>query len=404
MLEETNVMDKDLVQRRTEKASTCAMAFETLIDCTDVEIPQKGILAGPVQLNFVGLEEKLGSPPWEVLGADNQHFAMNMENLLELGFTGVAHQARKNMEHLEGEEAGYLAAIARCYEAAIAFSAAHGDEAERQSASVNGSERKRLERIAENCRVLSEREPRTFPEAVQLTWFAWCMRPVGWGGTIGRLDQHLYPFYRDDMAAGRLNREEAFELLCELWDGYNRATRGDTLSNLILGGQDRDGNDATNEVSYLMMDVALAVRKSEPQLSVRLHADMPEDFLDKVAQVQLLGHGQGAIYHDECIIPELVNLGVPIESARNYANDGCTEVTIDGESGITFTQMEAVKSLELTLFNGQHNPLFEEPPHTACELGFQTGDFSTMTSFEAVYDAFLNQYLRQSDVLLDRLH
>ena len=191
--------------------------------------------------------------------------------------------------------------------------------------------------------------------------------------------------------------------MCELWEGYNRATKGDTLSNLILGGQDRDGNDATNEMSYLMIDVALAVSKSEPQLSVRVHANMPEDFLDKVAQLQLLGHGQGAIYQDESIIPELVNLGVPLSSARNYANNGCTEVTIDGESGIVFSQMEAVKSLELTLFNGQHNPLFEEPPHTNCELGFNSGEFSTMTSFAEVYDAFLSQYLHQADVLLGRL-
>ena len=74
------------IQRRMEKASECAMAFETLIDCTDVEIPPEGILAGPVQLNFEGLEKKWQRPPWELLGADNQHFAMNMETVLRLGF------------------------------------------------------------------------------------------------------------------------------------------------------------------------------------------------------------------------------------------------------------------------------------------------------------------------------
>ena len=124
MIEETKIVDEDRIQRRMEKASACAAAFETLIGCTDVEISEAGVLSGPVQLNFKGLEEKIGRPPWEVLGSDNQHFAMNMETALELGFAGIAREARKNLEFLEGEEANYLEAIARCHEAAIAFSAA----------------------------------------------------------------------------------------------------------------------------------------------------------------------------------------------------------------------------------------------------------------------------------------
>jgi len=400
---ETEMLKIDHIQRRMEKAAECAMAFEALIDCTNVEIPQEGVLAGPVQLNFEGLEKELNCPAWQMLGADNQHFAMNMETLLRLGFAGIAREARKNAKRLVGEEAEYLEVIARCHEAAMGFVAAHADEAQLRLTFASGEEQQRLEKIARNCRTLSEREPRSFFEAVQLSWFAWCMRRCGWGGTIGRLDQHLYPFYIADLEVGRLTREEAFELLCELWEGYNRAGSGDTLSNLMLGGQDRNGNDATNELSYLMIDVALAVRKSEPHLSVRVHAGMPVSFLDKVAELQLLGHGQGTIYHDECIIPELVKLSVPLASARNYANDGCTEVTIDGESGISMAQMEAVKALELTLFNGQHNPLFDEPPQTVCELGFRAGDFSSMTSFEEVYDAFLRQYLHQIDVLMNWL-
>lgn len=396
-------MNNERVQRRMKKAEVCAEAFEKLIGCTEIEIPKEGILAGPTQMNYGALKKKLGHPVWQVLGADNQHFAINMEELLRLGFAGIAREARRNSKHVEEEEAEYLDAIARCYEAAMAFSASHADEAELQLSSINGSEGKRLRQIAQICRALSEREPRTFAEAVQLSWFGWCMRRYGWGGTIGRLDQHLYPFYKADLEAGGTTKEEALDLLCELWEGYNRAGSGDTLSNLMIGGQNRDGSDATNDVSYLMIDAAIAVSKTEPQLSARIHANAPSAFLDKLIDLQLLGHGQGAIYQDESIIPELVKLGVPIESARNYANDGCTEVTIDGESGIIFSQMEAVKSLELALFNGQHSPLFKEPPSTGCELDFQSGDFAAMTSFEEVYDAFIRQYLHQADALLDRL-
>ena len=245
---ETEMLKIDHIQRRMEKAAECAMAFEALIDCTNVEIPQEGVLAGPVQLNFEGLEKELNCPAWQMLGADNQHFAMNMETLLRLGFAGIAREARKNAKRLVGEEAEYLEVIARCHEAAMGFVAAHADEAQLRLTFASGEEQQRLEKIARNCRTLSEREPRTFFEAVQLSWFAWCIRRYGWGGTIGRLDQHLYPFYRADIEAGRLTCEEAFELLCELWEGYNRAGSGDTLSNLMLGGQDRNGNDVTNEL------------------------------------------------------------------------------------------------------------------------------------------------------------
>ncbi len=247
--------------------------------------------------------------------------------------------------------------------------------------------------------------PATFAEALQLYWFAWVLRRRG---TIGRLDQALFPFYRDDLAAGRLTRADAFALLRDFWDGCNRAGSGDTLVNVMLGGQDRDGHDATTDLSCLMLEVALAVRQPEPHVNVRLHAGTPPGFVDLAVQVQLLGHGQATVYHDEGIIPELVRLGVPLASARNYANDGCTEVTIDGESGITFYQVEALKSLELTLFNGDENvrpgPAVgryvyrctePRPLRTGAKLGFRSGDFAAMRTYDELYAAFLAQYQHQ---------
>jgi formate C-acetyltransferase len=235
-------------------------------------------------------------------------------------------------------------------------------------------------------------------------------------GTIGRLDQHLWPYYRDDRDAGRLGPDEALELLCELWRAFNRPGRGDTLRNLMLGGQDADGNDATNDLTFLMMDAALAVGDAEPHLNIRLHHRAPPALVDKLAAVQLLGHGQGTIYNDEMIIPSLVAAGVPLPQARNYANDGCSEVIIDGESGIELGMVEAVKSLELMLFNGQPNTLPGEPfgkywqraetgrkLNSSCEVGFASGDFTRMTSFEEVYQAFLRQYLHQVGRHLDRM-
>lgn len=403
-----------LTQERMQRAAVCAEAFEALLEGTAPEIPRHGVLAGPAHMSHERVPAHLRrGNNGSMLGDDNLHFAMNVQTLLRLGFAGIARTARKKAERLSGESAAYLRAISRCHEAAAGFAAAHADEARRSAGLHEGSDRERLLRVAENCRALAEREARTFVEAVQLFWFAWCMRGHG---TIGRLDQHLCPFYEVDLAAGRLTREEALTILCELWESINRAGTGDTLVNLMIGGQTRDGRDGTNAISYLMIDAALAVRKTEPQLSVRIHAGTPEAFLDKVAQLQLQGHGQGAVYNDDVLVPSLCRLGVPLDSARCYANDGCTEVTIDGESGILFLQMEAVKSLELALFDGEENALpgdavgqyhlrshAARPLGTSLALGYRSGDFAAMTSFEEFYEAFLRQYLYQVDSKLDAL-
>ena len=397
------------VQRRIQQAAECAVDFEQLIANTSPQIPETGILAGPAFLDRTGLQEKLGKD-YIMLGSDNHHFAMNVETLLQLGFAGIERTARTNADMLLGEEASYLLAIARCYRAVINFVSIHADMAEARASEGDEVEQKRLNIIADNCRSLTVDAPKTFARTVHLFWFAWNIRGHG---TIGRLDQYLYPFYRRDIDHENLTRQEALEILQELWEGLNRTGGGDTLMNLMVGGRDHEGNDETNEISYLMVEASLAVRKSEPHLSARIHAGTPKTFSDKLAELQLLGHGQGTIYNDEALIPSLVSVGVPLESACNYANDGCTEVTIDGESGISFWPIEALKSLELTLFNGEENALPGEAMgtyvtrnqhprrlQTGLELGYQTGDFADMTSFEQVYDAYIKQYMYQLDRLL----
>ncbi len=407
----------DLTQNRIRRAEEYADDFEQLIAITKPEIPDTGILAGPVWLDRQAFQEEFRKDRI-MLGQDNHHFAMNVRTLLKLGLTGIENTARANSERMSGEESVYLLAVAKCYRAVIDFVSAHAAMAETVASRRTGLEEKRLRTISENCRELTVGAPKTFAQAVQLFWFAWNIRGHG---TIGRLDQHLYPFYRKDVDSGRLSRQEkgrqqAFEILRELWEGFNRTGSGDTLMNLMIGGRDCEGNDETNELSYLMLEASLEVRKSEPHLSARLHAETPQAFLDKLAELQLLGHGQGAIYNDEALIPSLVSVGVPLKSACNYANDGCTEVTIDGESGIMFQTIEALKSLELMLFNGEENTLPGEAVgiyvtrnqnprglRTSLEIGYRTGDFATMTSFQQVYNAYIDQYMYQLNRLLDGL-
>ena len=399
------------IDNRLALASRYAGDFVLMVKSSWLCIPPRGLIAGGEYMNRKAPE---GHPtPSLIVGVDNLHFPMNVGTLLRLGFAGIEAQAAASAAAQQGEQAAYLQAIARCHRAAKEYCLSHASEAERFASEGPAADAPRLRKIADCCRTLGQHAPQTLHQAVQLFWFAWTMRGHG---TIGRLDQHLWPFYRDDLAAGRTSRAEAISLLCELWQCFNRPGRGDTLRNLMLGGVDADGNDATNELSQLMLDAALAVGDAEPHLNVRLHKNTPAAFINKAVQVQLMGHGQGTVYNDEVVIPSLVAAGVPLERARNYANDGCSEIIIDGDSGIDLAMVEAVKSLELALFNGEANVLPGEAfgkywnrnetgrkLGSSSAMGFRSGDFTQMKSFDEFYQAFLRQYFFQLDRHLNGL-
>ncbi|MBQ35814.1 MAG: hypothetical protein CME04_05445 [Gemmatimonadaceae bacterium] len=396
---------------RQRRATRAAAAFEAMVSCAVPEIPAQGFLAGPHTFDWDAARERLDHTLDR--GDDNLHFALNVETLLGRGFSDIAEKATARTRDCQGEAAVFLEAIARCHRAAADFAGKHARIAADQADSSQGEEAQRLEQISTTCQAVASQAPASFRQAVQLFWFAWCLRGRG---TIGRLDQHLYPFYKADLDTDRIDRQEALRILVELWEGFNRGDTGDTLRNLMLGGLDRQGHDATNDLTYLMIDAALTVCKPEPHLCARVHGSSPATFLDRVADLQLFGHGQGTIYHDDALIPSLIEKGVPPESARNYSNDGCTEVTIDGESGISFLQLEAVKALELTLFNGEQNVLHGNPVgryvtrlqepralRTGLVTGYRSGDFTAMTDFAQLYEAFLDQYLYQVDRKLEEL-
>jgi formate C-acetyltransferase len=396
------------VDTRIALAVALAQHFADTLAATEPVIPEQGVLAGPLCRTVPPQ-----NPDRWGWNADNLHFPMDVGNLMRLGTTGIARLALANAANLPAEQSNYLRSIAATYEGVNRFIEAHAAAAEGQMRGATTAERIRLETMATNCRELSAGPPRTFTQAVQLFWFIHCLRGMGsWSSTIGRLDQHLFPFYKADIAAGCLSREDALEILCELWRGLNRQVPhpANGLMNVMVGGQDSAGNDATNEVSYLMIDTAIRVNDTNPFVSARIHARTEQSFLNKIIELQLVGHGQGTVYNDALIIPALVQYGVPIELARNYANDGCNEITIDGHSTICLWMVDALKCLETTLFNGSENPSAHQSPRRlllATEqpvnivdqayTGFESGNFKTMGSFDEFLEAFMRQYLHHID-------
>ncbi|MCE5326368.1 MAG: hypothetical protein LLG01_08110 [Planctomycetaceae bacterium] len=405
---QTTPQTQDPAEKRIEDARTIADHFEQSIAITPPEIRPVGVIAGPLHRNTV---------PKTNWGGDNLHYPMDVRTLMRLGAPGIAATARTNAARLAHEQADYLRNIARAFDAVTAFIAAHAKAAQDQMPGATTAERRRLKTIADNCTALAAGPPQTFAQAVQLFWFVHSLRGMAdVSSTIGRLDQHLDPFYKADIAAGRITRDEALELTCELWRLLNVVVShpAQGLMNLMVGGQDAAGNDATNDMSYLLIDTAIAVNDTNPFLSARIHAGSPAAFVDKVVELQLVGHGQGTIYNDELIIPSLVRYGVPIELARNYANDGCNEVTIDGQSTIDLNLVDSLKALEYVIFDGADNPSCRQQPKATCrnydtpghhtgmaEPGIKTGDFAAMTSFDQVFQAFCKQFYHQIDTRLE---
>ncbi len=381
----------------------CVMLDETPVS---VEAGKDEHLVGPSNMN--GKAACLKVP--DVWGADGYHCPLGTKQLMELGLAGIAATAAANAAKLTGLEAHYLAGIARCYEAACSYVAAWADAAADAADAAVGDDRLRLTRIAASCRTLAEGPPDSFQSAVQLLWFALPMRNANLTSPPGRLDVYLHPFYAADLKAGSITPEFAQDLVDEFLAKMDHIWTGDGLMNLVVGGVDADGNDVTNAVSFMILDTTTRLKIASPQMNVRIHKNTPEDFRQKVTELQLAPTGGSSVLNDEVLIPAFVAEGIPLDLARNYCCDGCNELLFDGESLIDFTMVEAAKSLELTLFNGRECPVpagfvpranyhyaKEEAPEvpTGLELGYETGDFTEMTSFEQVFEAYVDQYLHQ---------
>lgn len=381
------------------------------IEQRGVEIPDSGILAGPVCPVRPMIEA--GQIRWRDMGWDNAHFPLDYRLLMQKGIPGIIACASEPHQDLTPTQQMYRALIADCWIRIREYVRQHG-EAALSRAAERPAEADRLKRMAFNCLELTSHAPETFEQGLQLFWFIWRLRS-NFTSCIGRMDVHLQSLYERDVPQ-RISREEALALLCELWEKLNAVYAGDTLMNLMLGGVDAEGKDVSSDLSVLIMEATMRVARPEPHINVRIHANSRTDFLDAAARLIAMGQGQGVLYYDENIIPNLVARGVPLEYARQYANDGCTEITFDGLSGIWFWQMESVKSLELALFRGQENPStpfnpytkwahFQKPSvyRTRLTLGHDSGDFARMTSFDEVYAAFLDQYGYQINRYMDVL-
>ena len=183
--------------------------------------------------------------------------------------------------------------------------------------------------MAAVARHVATEPPRTFHEAVQLIAFTHLVfeSEGRYAMALGRIDQYLWPFYTRDLAAGRLTRAAALDLLCHLWV---KLAENDGIQNICIGGLTPDGRDATNDLSYLCLTATEMVQSPATNLSARLHDDTPEDFLRACFRVIRSGVGFPAVFNDHVLIPGLMEIGIPAEVARDHCMVGCIETMLAG--------------------------------------------------------------------------
>ena len=285
----------------------------------------------------------------------------NYEKILRVGLKGILEevthrQVRLDEEYMDGAMNGHdyvtmrdeLRAMAITLEAVIGWAGRYGALARELAASEHDDRRRdELERIADHCQRVPGLPARSYPEALQCYWLIHLvinfidLPQVGSGI---RLDKVFRPFYEEDVAAGRLTREEAQEwmefvfvkfqetgfLQAPLWSGFGAGALG--FQTVTIGGVDETGCDVTNELSYIVLDATKEVRAIVPPLALRWHDDMPPELVSKAIEVLATGMPQPAIFNDNVNIVRLQNLGCPVEHARNYSINNCMVPTIPGKN------------------------------------------------------------------------
>ena len=296
-----------------------------------------------------------------------------------------------------------LEAMAVSCDAAILFAERHAELAEQMAAKEeNPQRRKELEKIADVCRWVPAHAPRDLWEAIQMYWFVHLGTVTelnGWDSmNPGHIDQHLFPFYQKGIDEGTLTRDDAKELLSCLWIKFNNqpappkvgvtalesGTYND-FTNINIGGVDREGRSATNELSYMILEIQEELHELQPGLSIHIAENTPDDFLIEGIKVIRQGHGYPSIFNPDTYIKELMRDGKSLEDAREGGCSGCIEVGAFGKEAYLLTgYLNTPKILEITLNNGID-------PETGKKLGLETGDPRAFKSFEELYEAWHKQ-------------
>jgi len=352
---------------------------------------------------------------------DDKIYKMGM-----LDFKNKIENEINNLDFFNGPEElnkrEELKAMSIAANAIINYAKRNSEKLYELASSENDKERKdELETMAGICERVPEFAPKTFWEALQYYWFVHLgviTELNTWDSfNPGRLDQHLYPFYKRDIESGLLTKEKARDLLQSFWIKFNNqpappkvgvtAKESNTYTDFCLinlGGVKENGDDAVNELTYILLDVIEEMRLLQPSSMIQVSTKNPDKFIKRALQIIKTGYGQPSIFNTDAIIQEMLRQGKSIEDARNGGASGCVETGAFGkESYILTGYFNLVKVLEITLNNGVD-------PNSRKQIGIATGEAETFKTYEEFFEAYkkqLNHFIDikiKGNVIIERLY
>lgn len=334
------------------------------------------------------------------------------EKVLAIGYKGIKDAAVKELEELDPyspvdtmEKRPFLEAIVNVSDAIVLWARRHSAlAAEHAVQEKNPVRKEELLRIADICSRVPELPPQSFHEAVQAQWFTQMFsRLEQKTGTVisnGRMDQYLYPFYKRDVEKGILTDETTVELLECVWDAMAQfidlyiSPAGGAFNEgyahweaVTIGGQTKNGLDATNELTYLLLKSKQEFPLNYPDLAARIHTRAPERYLYEVAETIKEGSGFPKLINDEEVIPLLLAKGAAFEEAYDYAVSGCAECRMPNRDTYTSpcAYINFAAALEMTLYSGRMKLYGEE------SIGLETAKATELATWEAFFNAYLDQ-------------
>lgn len=330
------------------------------------------------------------------------------EALFETGLEGRVRMAEERLEEIDKtippdyvDQKEFLQSVVIVLQAVIGFGKRYSALAmEMADSEADPEQKERLREIGRICERVPAKPPRTFLEAVQFFYFIHLVRYLEYS-TLGigiRLDYLLGPYYEKDLDEGRVTKNEGLEILQLLWVKFLElglvysplvtSVYGGvaSLQALTIGGTDKDGKDVTNKLTYLVLETAGTMKTIEPSIALRVHNETPDELLSAATDIIRTGIGYPSLFNDEALIPLLEKWGVPPEDAKGYAVSGCVYMEIPGKN-IT-RRVEGYFVLTKCLWWALHQGV---DPKNGEQWGARTSDPATFTSWEDVFEAYLEQ-------------
>jgi len=355
------------------------------------------------------------------LTSGDAHIAVDFYKILRVGLGGYLDEIESYHSQVERytqegiRKDHFYRALTISIKAFQFFIIRYSDLALELSGTEQGNKRfEELELIAGNCKLIAEHPPRDFYQALQLVYFVQLLLQIESNGhsvSLGRMDQYLYPFYRQDILTGKIGQELAAELLENTWIkllsinkirpwSHTRFSAGGPLyQNVTIGGQTTDAKDAVNDLSFLILHSVGNMQLTQPNLSVRFHKNIDPGFMMECARVIEKGFGMPSFNNDEIVIPGLLEMGVERDDAFNYSAIGCIEIAIPGKWGYRCTGMSFLNLMRVLLAS-LHNGLDRK---TGRVFKPGTGHFSDFSTYEELFKAWQHQikYYTQKSVEID---